>query len=189
MPLNSIEEIVIKKVSAYRTSLENMHLLETVHSYIETNKGKFTERSYNCNSLTSQKVTPNILYDVAEFHHLTNSLENVIKKLLDDRFGKRIPFLIFESWINIYGKYGYQEPHIHTLPISGGGSALFCGVGCLYLTDNNSEIEFIIYPEGTRKKFIPQKGDIVFCDATTWHRVLESKHERISLAFNFRVLL
>jgi len=38
--MKEIEEIVIKKISAYRTSLENMHLLETVHSYIENSKDK-----------------------------------------------------------------------------------------------------------------------------------------------------
>jgi len=141
--MKEIEEIVIKKISAYRTSLENMHLLETVHSYIENNKDKFIDRTYNCNVQTSQKVIKNILYDVGEFNYLTTNLENMIKGFLHQTLGKHAPFIIFESWINIYGKNGYQEPHTHVPPGEGG----VIGVGCLYLTDNNSEIQFIVYPE------------------------------------------
>ena len=182
--MKEIEEIVIKKISAYRTSLENMHLLETVHSYIENNKDKFIDRTYNCNVRTSQKVVKNILYDVAEFSYLTTNLENMIKGFLHQTLGKHAPFIIFESWINIYGKNGYQEPHIHVPPGDGGA----IGVGCLYLTENNSEIQFIVYPEVTTKNIIPKKGDVVFFDGTTFHRVIDSEDERISLAFNFKVL-
>ena len=59
----------------------------------------------------------------------------------------------------------------------------------LYLTEGNSEIEFIVYPEDIRKKIIPQKGNILLFDGKTFHRVVESKKERISLAFNFKVYL
>ena len=40
--------------------------------------------------------------------------------------------------------------------------------------------------EYTRKKITPEKGDLLLFDASTYHRVLDSKKERISLAFNFR---
>ena len=86
--------------------------------------------------------------------------------------------MIYDSWINILGEHGYQEPHLH----GDGGS------GVLYLTENNSEIEFIIYPEDLRKAIIPKKGAVLLFDGTTYHRVVESKHERMSLAFNLRAL-
>jgi predicted nucleotidyltransferase len=173
-----IDELIIKKISVYCTSLNNMHLLETVHSYIENNKDKFIERSWNCNIKTSKTISPNILYDIEEFNHLATSLENIIKELLYKNLKKYTPFMIFESWINILGKHGYQETHRH----GDGGSAV------LYLTENNSEIEFIIYPEDCRKIITPKKGDVLLFDGPTYHRVVESKHERMSLAFNFNFL-
>ena len=176
--LKIINELILKKISVYYTSLNNMHLLETVHSYIENNKDKFTERSWNCNIKTSKTISPNILYDIEEFNHLATSLENIIKKLLYKNLKKYTPFMIFESWINILGEHGYQEPHLH-------GD---CGSAVLYLTENNSEIEFIIYPEDFRKIITPKKGDVLLFDGTTYHRVVESKHERMSLAFNFNFL-
>ena len=177
--LKIINELILKKISVYYTSLNNMHLLETVHSYIENNKDKFTERSWNCNIKTSKTISPNILYDIEEFNHVATGLENIIKKLLYKNLKKYTPFMIHESWINILGEHGYQEPHIHG---DCGGS------GVLYLTENNSEIEFIIYPEDFRKKITPKKGEVLLFDGTTYHRVVESKHERMSLAFNFNFL-
>jgi len=73
-----IEELIIKKVSVYITSLENMHLLETVHAYIENNKDKFTARTWDCNIKTSAAMYKNILYDVEEFNYLTMNLEKII---------------------------------------------------------------------------------------------------------------
>ena len=175
---NEIEEIVLKKISVYSTSIENIHLLETVASFIETNKHKFTERTWNCNSQTSVKISKNILYDIEEFNYLTAELEKIIKRFLYKVFNKNLPFMIVDSWINILGENGYQEPHIHGDVIS----------GVLYLTEDNSEIEFIVYPEDERKKVIPKKGDVLLFDGTTYHRVVESKHERMSLAFNLRAL-
>ena len=172
-----IEELIIKKVSVYITSLENMHLLETVHAYIENNKDKFTARTWDCNIKTSAAMYKNILYDVEEFNYLTMNLEKIIKNFLYKTSGKYAPFMIFNSWINILGEHGYQEPHCH-------GN---CGCGILYLTENNSAIEFIVFPEDLRKKIIPKKGDVILFDGGTHHRVVESKKERISLAFNFKV--
>ena len=176
--LKEIKEIIVKKTSVYHTSLTNIHLLETVYAYIESNRDKFTSRSWDCNVRTSLNITKNILYSEEEFKHLTNDIENIVKNLLHKNFERRTPFHIYDSWINIYGEHGYQEVHVHQKG---------CGVGCLYLTEENSDIEFIIFPEDIRTKITPKRGDILFSDGDTWHRVIESKHERLSLAFNFMI--
>ena len=88
-----------------------------------------------------------------------------------------MPFYIDESWINVLQENGYQEFHQHL------GSS---GSGVLYLSNENSSIEFAVFPENTRKKITPEKGDLLLFDSTTFHRVIDSKKERISLAFNFK---
>ena len=55
----------------------------------------------------------------------------------------------------------------------------------LYLTDQNSKIEFSLFPDDTRKNIVPEKNDLLLFDSNIFHRVLESDKERISLAFNF----
>ncbi len=177
--MKEIKEVLIKKNSFFITELENLHTLETVFQYVENNKTNFTEKSWNCNIQTSKNISKNILYDIEEFKYVTNELEKNIKDFLYKEFQRNIPFAIFESWINILGENGYQEPHIHGECVS----------GVLYLTEDNSEIEFIVYPDDIRKKFIPKKGNILLFDGKTFHRVVESKKERISLAFNLKVYL
>tara|TARA_R100000805_G_C3620637_1_gene124371 strand:+ start:1690 stop:2229 length:540 start_codon:yes stop_codon:yes gene_type:complete len=173
-----VEEIIVKKTSVFLSRLENMHLLETVSHFIETHENNFTERSWNCNIRTSNNMCSNILYDIDEFEYLTTEIELTIKAYNKKIYGKNIPFCISNSWINILGMYGYQEPHIHPN---------HTGSGILYLTDNNSEIEFIVYPEDYRKSLKPNKGDILLFDSYTYHRVVESKQKRMSLAFNYRI--
>ena len=89
---------------------------------------------------------------------------------------KNIPFLIYRSWINIIGEKGYQEFHKH-------GEAF--GSGVLYLTDENSNIEFCDFSANVRQQITPKKGDLLLFDGKTFHRVVDSDKERISLAFNF----
>lgn len=56
----------------------------------------------------------------------------------------------------------------------------------LYLSSNNSAIEFAVFPEDIRKKIIPEKLDLLLFEGNTFHRVLDSKNNnRMSLAFNF----
>ena len=67
-----------------------------------------------------------------------------------------------------------------------------CSSGVLYLSSNNSAIQFAIFPEKNvtdRTKIIPQKCELVLFRGDTYHRVLDSKDDnRMSLAFNFNVL-
>ena len=90
--------------------------------------------------------------------------------------GSSQPFYIESSWVNVLNDHGYQEFHKHTN----------CdGSGVLYLSDNSSDIEFSVFPEDLRTKITPEKGDLIMFNSSTFHRVLESNKERLSLAFNF----
>jgi hypothetical protein len=171
-----IEEIELKKVSVYKTKI-NSHLFETIFSYIEQNKKNFLARSWDCNIKTSYDVYKNILHDIEEFKYVRKSIYEQIENLYLSNYKKSIPFYIDESWINVLQENGYQEFHQHL------GST---GSGVLYLSNYNSAIEFAIFPENTRKKIIPEKGDLLLFDSSTFHRVVDSEKERISLAFNFK---
>ena len=65
--------------------------------------------------------------------------------------------------------------------------------GVLYLSEENSDIEFLVFTNynvnDIRQSLKPKKGQILLFDGKTYHRVTESKKERISLAFNIKVFL
>ena len=126
----------------------------------------------------SQDGNKNILYHLTEFKYVREHIENAIKNLLMQTFNNETPFMIHDSWLNILDKNGYQEFHRHTEDD---------GSGVLYLTDDNSAIEFAIFPDDLRTQVEPKKCDLLLFDSSTFHRVLESKQERFSLAFNFKV--
>jgi|TARA_R100000231_G_scaffold129097_1_gene100393 hypothetical protein len=177
MQQSNIEEVLIKKISVYKSKI-NEHVVDTVLNYITNNLSNFKSKSWNCNILTSLNISKNILFDINEFKYVREHIEKLINILLIQNFNKEIPFMIHMSWINILGKKGYQEFHKHTDSF---------GSGVLYLTEDNSSIEFTVFPEDTRKQIIPKKYDILIFDSETFHRVLESEKERYSLAFNFKI--
>lgn len=170
-----MEEIIIKKVSIFKTHLD-VHLLETVRSFIKNNKEHFNTKSWACAAKTSVELTKNILFDVSEFVYIRKTIEQKIEETFIKNFNKTIPFIIYESWINVLGEHGYQEFHIHNS----------FGSGVLYITDENSNIEFAVFPDEIRKQLQPKKGDLLIFDGKTYHRALDSSKERISLAFNFK---
>jgi len=167
-----MKEIILKKVSVFQSKI-NPHLLQTVDTYLQSNKQNFKEKTWNCNIKTSMNLSKNILYEVDEFSYVR---KDIVEKLLKNNLKKSIPFMITTSWINILEENGYQEFHNHTPHF---------GSGVLYLTDQNSKIEFSFFPEDTRKNIVPEKNDLLLFDSNIFHRVLESDKERISLAFNF----
>lgn len=171
-----MQEIIIKKEAVYKTEI-NTQIFETIYSYIEDNKNNFLERSWDCNIKTSLDISSNILHGVEEFKYLRKIISGKIDDLYIYNTGTTQPFYIESSWINVLENSGYQEFHKHTNAH---------GSGVLYLTDDSSAIEFAVFPEDTRIKFNPQKGDMLLFDSSTFHRVLESDKERISLAFNFK---
>jgi hypothetical protein len=156
-----LEEIILKKISVFKTSI-NKHLLETIKSFVEDNKNIFNHKSWHCENKTSFNIYKNILYEVQEFDYIRKEVQKKIN----------------ESWINIMQQNSYQEFHNHRTRT---------GAGVLYISDDNSPIEFTIFPEDTRKSIKPKKADLILFDATTFHRVYESDKQRISLAFNFTI--
>ena len=176
MQPDNLEEIILKKISVFKSKI-NSHIVDTVSNYTKNNMSSFESRTWNCNISTSFNISNNILYYVPEFKYVKENIEKSVQNLLLQNFKKYIPFMIHESWINILGKNGYQEFHVHKNCF---------GSGVLYLTDDNSSIEFAIFPEDTRKQIVPKKCDLLLFDSSTFHRVLDSDKERFSLAFNFK---
>jgi|5B_taG_2_1085324.scaffolds.fasta_scaffold15243_4 hypothetical protein len=169
-----MEEIIIKKVSVTKTSID-IKLLDIVNQYVKNNENKFKDRQWNCNSKTSHNLCYNVLHDVVEFKYIREAITEKIKIHLEENQKASIPFLIDESWINIIYKFGYQEFHKHTPAFAS---------GTLYVSDYTSDIEFACFPENNRKLITPQKGDLLFFSGETYHRVVDSKNKRISLSFN-----
>ena len=167
-----MKETILTKTSVYKESLSRPHLFQTFETFINTNKKKFTDESWDCHVITSLNLTRNIL-QLGEFKYIKDYLVALLKKLYKDQ-----EFVISDSWINILTHNGFQEFHCHPA---------HPWVGVLYLTDNNSEIEFInFYPKEIRMKMKPKKYDIFIFEGSTYHRVLPQKDkvERRSLAFN-----
>ena len=177
MQQDKIEEVILKKTSFFKTKI-NEHVVDTILNYTKDNKENFKSRTWNCNILTSKNLCKNILYHLTEFKYVREHIENAIKNLLMQTFNNETPFMIHDSWLNILDKNGYQEFHRHTEDD---------GSGVLYLSDDNSAIEFAIFPDDLRTQVEPKKCDLLLFDSSTFHRVLESKQERFSLAFNFKV--
>lgn len=170
-----MEEIILKKESVHKTKI-NTHLFQTIYSFIDENKDNFLSRSWDCNIKTSLNLYPNILHNVGEFKYIRQAITNKIEDMLVYSTGNSQPFYIESSWLNVLNDHGYQEFHKHTN----------CdGSGVLYLSDKSSDIEFSVFPEDLRTKITPQKGDLIIFNSSTFHRVLESHEERLSLAFNF----
>ena len=170
-----MEERIIIKKSFFVSQIENKHILETIKTFIETNKEKFTERSWDCEAYTSYAIYKNILFAVNEFTYLREYIEKEINKFL------KKPFMITSSWINVYEKGGHQEFHNHVE-----ANILKQGAGVFYLTDDNSDIEFAYFPENQRISYKPKLGELIVFDSDLHHRVKDSKKERMSLAFNFK---
>ena len=171
-----MEEIILRKESIFKTNINN-HLLETVYPYIDTNKDLFETKSWSCNVMTSLEVYKNILFEIEEFKHIRKAIEEKVSEFFIATTNKDTPFMIDSSWINIIGERGYQEFHTH---------GKWFGAGVLYLSEENSNIEFCDFLADVRKQITPHKGDILIFDAKTSHRVIDSDKERISLAFNFQ---
>ena len=163
-----MEEIILRKESIFKTNINN-HLLETVYPYIDTNKDLFETKSWSCN-------IDNFLPE-EEFKHIRKAIEEKVSEFFIATTNKDTPFMIDSSWINIIGERGYQEFHTH---------GKWFGAGVLYLSEENSNIEFCDFLADVRKQITPHKGDLLIFDAKTYHRVIDSDKERISLAFNFQ---
>tara|TARA_R100001530_G_scaffold9585_1_gene9678 strand:- start:5864 stop:6379 length:516 start_codon:yes stop_codon:yes gene_type:complete len=167
-----MKEIILTKTSVYRDVLSHRHFFRNFEAFMKLNKPSFTEESWDCYAQTSLNVTRNIL-ELSEFRYIKEHLTILFKK-----FYKEQPFMISDSWINIYNQHGFQEFHCHPA---------HPWAGVMYLTNDNSEIEFInFYPKEIKMKIKPKKFDIFIFEGSTYHRVLPQKNttERLSLTFN-----
>jgi len=144
--------------------------------FITPHQQKFEEQTWNCKIRTSNTLTHNIL-NLPDLHELKmHALSHVSNYMYQTKLF--LDGYIRESWINIYEKDFYQEFHTHTGPIYKYISAV------IYLTDDNSEIEFNLEK---RTKIKPEFSQILIFPEHIPHRVIQNKNDklRISLAFNF----
>ncbi len=169
-----MQEIILKKLSVIKTSV-NIELLNIINQYVKEHGDKFKNRKWNCNSSTSHSLCHNILHDVIEFKNVREAIHEQLTIYFEAVHKRSIPFLINESWINIIDKWGYQEFHEH--------SPAFAS-GVLYISEQNSDIEFATFPSNSKTLITPKKGDLLFFEGNVFHRVIDSDKKRISLAFN-----
>jgi|TARA_E500000318_G_scaffold64858_1_gene59899 hypothetical protein len=159
----------------YRSQIDK-NICDKAHLFISKHQEKFTHQTWDCKIRTSYSLTNNIL-NIKDLHelkmHVLSHINNYLhlKKYFTDGY-------IHSSWVNIYEKDFYQEFHDHEDPILNTLS------GVIYLTENNSNIEFNVK---NTMQFSPKFSDIILFPDHTLHRVAPNKNNslRISLAFNF----
>jgi hypothetical protein len=161
-----------KIVSTYKLNLD---VCKNSINFISTIQDKFLEKSWNCPIRTSFNTTPNILNIIELFDLRMDILSKVNLYMYETKFF--FDGYLYNSWVNIYEKNFFQEYHNHVSEVH----KFICG--CVYLTNNNSEIEFNMGP-----KISPEFGDILIFEDGLMHRVVPNEKEdfRISLAFNFK---
>ena len=168
------DKIVISEKAIYKNKID-LKICKDPQNYITNNRDKYTHNTWNCDVNTSFNLTDNIL-NIEELR----LLKLHILFHIDRYMGQNKQFFdgyIYNSWINVYKKNFYQELHVHTDPIHNFLS------GVVYLTKNNSEVEFNLQ---NRINVKPEFGQILIFEDDIEHRVLPNKEDlRISLAFNF----
>lgn len=165
----------ISKETFYSSKIDE-NICNKAFSFITAHQEKFTEQSWKCKIRTSNNITHNII-NMPDLHelkmHAISHVNNYmyLRESFTDGYIK-------ESWVNIYEKDFYQEFHTHVAPINKYLS------GVIYLTDENSNIEFNVEK---RFSFKPEFSQIIIFPEYMQHRVVENKNDklRISLAFNF----
>jgi len=166
---------MIHSLSIYKSNIEKKTLEDAIQ-FVNSTKHQFKDKSWDCLIKTSSNVTDNIL----NCKNLINLKRNIQFHLDEFMYSRDYYYdgYISNSWVNIYEKGFYQEFHYHLSDVE----RYFSGV--VYLTENNSDIEFDIEH---RARITPQLGDILIFDDDRFHRVLPNNNDalRISLAFNF----
>ena len=161
--------------SFYSSKIDE-NVCKKAFSFITKHQEKFTQQSWQCRIRTSMGLTPSIL-NLPDFHELKlHAMSHVYNYMFQTKI--YTDGYIKESWVNIYEKSFYQEFHNHIAPVNKYLS------GVIYLTDENSNIEFNI---GKTTIFTPEFSQIIIFPENVPHRVMENKNDklRISLAFNF----
>jgi len=170
-----IISIITKDI--YKGKLDK-NVCDQSKNWILEKQEKFSDNSWQCKIRTSYSLVSNILnapeLRELKFHVLSN-IENYMHEI-----NNFIDGYIKNSWVNIYEKEFYQEFHTHKSFTEKNLS------GVLYLTNNNSEIEFEV---NQRTIIKPEYGDILIFADDIPHRVLANQNDdlRISLAFNYKL--
>ena len=154
-------------------------IYDIANKFVRFNKQVFKQQDrWSCLVKTSQQELHNILI-IPEFLDLKLELLRHCDLYMRKKGHQFFDGFIDECWINVYENNFYQEFHRHIHPVL----RHFSGV--LYLTDENSEIQFFIEDTISLK---PKKGEIIIFDSSSEHQVLPQKgnSSRVSLAFNFR---
>ena len=152
---------------------------DIANKFVRFNKEVFKlHPKWFCLVKTSLQQLPNILI-IPEFLDLKLELLRHCDLFMRKNDLEFSDGYIEECWINIYEKNYYQEFHDHART----NFKYFSGV--LYLTDDNSKIQFFRDNSIFLK---PKKGEIIIFDSSYEHRVLpqDSNSLRVSLAFNFK---
>ena len=166
----------------YKNTL-NENIINKANDFIETIADKFNHRTWDCDIKTSYNLTENIL-NFPELHSLKMNVLGHIDNFMRMRNNKFFNGFIDNSWVNIYEKNFYQEPHVHTSAIH----RFICGV--LYLSHNNSPIVFRSqFKPLSDYQIVPEFSEIILFNDDLPHSVSKNENEgrRVSLAFNFRL--
>lgn len=168
--------INFQKQNLYRAKLDES-VCKRAYGFVQINKSSYTEQTWGCKIKTSVNSTYNIL-NCKELHDLKL---NILSHVHNFMYLRNYFFdgYIRGSWFNIYENSFYQEFHVHE------DECIKCISGVLYLTENNSNIEFDVRE---RIPITPKFAEILLFDDNIPHRVCENNNaeERISLAFNYR---
>ena len=97
-----MKEIILTKTAVYKESLARPHLFQTFETFINLNKEKFTDESWDCHAITSLNLTRNIL-ELGEFKYMKDYLISLLKVLYKEQ-----EFIISDSWINILTHKGLR---------------------------------------------------------------------------------
>lgn len=172
------DNILLNKEFIYKSNI-NKDICKDAVDFISQIKNTFSERSWDCEIITSLNTTNNLL-NVENLHTLKMHILSHIHQYMYQR-KEFFDGYIDSSWANIYKKTFYQEYHDHVNDVAKYIS------GVMYLTENNSDISFSL-KSSERFKHTPQFSEILIFEDYIPHRVHPNENEelRISLAFNYK---
>ena len=166
----------------YYKSTLNENVVKKSYDFLQTIIKDFNHKTWDCNIKTSYNITNNIL-NYPELHSLKMNVLGHIDNFMRLRNTLFYGY-IDDSWVNVYEKDFYQEPHVHTSPVNRFIS------GVLYLTEVNSPIWFEpLFIPFNRFNIVPDLGDILLFNDDLPHSVAKNEKDglRVSLAFNFKL--
>lgn len=168
------DKIIISQKTIYKNKVDES-ACKQAFEFILKHKDQFIDRTWDCDIKTSINLTNNIL-NVPDLRILKLNILSHLDNFMTQQ-NNFFDGYIDWSWVNIYEKKFYQEFHRHVDSIN----KKFSGI--VYLTENNSKIQFDIEKAVLIE---PKFCDILIFEDDLEHRVWPNEENlRISLAFNF----